>query len=938
MQCLMARAIACARSRTLLPRVAALLLLVGLSACDDTPSAPRLGALSIAIGGVPSGAQVTVTVTGPAGTGYSHVVSASETLIDLAPGSYTLSASVVTLEGVRYSPSPSTQSITVAPGSVSNSVSVTYAVSSGALAVSIAGAPGGSIPMVIVTGPNAFSVQLSTSTTLMTLEPGLYTVTAQDVAAASGVYVAGPTSQQVQVSAFATPVVASVAYGIITGAISLNISGLPAGANAAITLIGPNAFTRQITESGVITNLVPGSYTLSTASTQTPAGHVYTATPVSQGLTVQASETPKAISVNYTLASGTLDVSVTGLPQGTSANVSVTGPNGYNRTLTGSTSLVGLYPGGYLITAANVNASGTSYSPTPAVASHDVSASLTPRQASVAYFASGGPPLPGFNLAIDGMYVTQAIQTYQGEVPLIAGRPGLLRVFVRATTANSAQPSVRVRLYQGSTLAQTLFLTPPSASVPTDVSEGTLASSWNASIPAFLIQPGLQILADVDPTNAIQEADEGDNSFPRSGSPDAPPVQATSPLNITFVPVQHGTNGATGNVTASNVEQYLVFARKVLPIRDIVPTVHAVFATSAPTVESDDATGAWFQILGEMDALRVAEGSSNYYMGIVNVPYSSGIAGYGFVTGRATVTWDRLPSGSSIAAHELSHNLGRYHSPCGGPSGVDAYYPYPFGIIGVYGYDVDLNQVKVPGTSDLMGYCGFGWISDYTYRGILNYRTSTTGSAVAPNVSSTASRLSTTVVPREASVQSREVRPALVVWGRIVNGRPVLEPAFAAVTRPVLPSRTGPHRIEARASDGRVIFSYPFEGEQPADLTVASIRQFAFAVPMDTATAQSIAVLRLTSSTGATAEFTASGALIAGQNAFEATSTRPGEVAFRVRDPAVRLAVVRDRATRQIVAFVRGGTTVVRSRVSDFDVELTDGIRSVRRAVRAVPR
>jgi hypothetical protein len=777
---------------------------------------------------------------------------------------------------------------------------------------------------------------LTVSETLRDLTPGLYVVTANDVVVPWGVYAATTTSQQVNVPASATPVVASVSYGISTGAISLDISGLPTGVTAAITIVGPNAFSRQVTEPGVITNLVPGSYTLSTASVPASNGHVYAATPLAVAFTVLASETPIAVTVNYALITGALDVSVSGLPQSASANVSVTGPDGFNRALTGTASLTGLFPGTYTVTAATVNVSGTSYSPTPSVATHDISASLTPRQASVEYTVSVGPPPPAFNLAIDGMYVTQVVQTYPGDVPLVAGRPGFLRVFVRATTANFVQPSVRVRLYQGSTLAQTLILAAPSTSVPTEISEGTLTSSWNAGIPASLIQPGLRILADVDPTNAIQEADEGDNSFPVDGSPSVPPLQTTLPLNLAFVPVQHSSNGATGNVTGENMEQYLAFARKVLPIKDIVPVLHAVFATSTPPVVSNDGNSSWIQLLGEINALRTAEGSTDYYMGIVNVSYTSGVAGYGYVPGRSTVTWDRLPSASPIAAHELSHNLGRGHAPCGATSGIDPYYPYPFGIIGVYGYDVSLDLLKPPGTSDLMGYCGFGWISDYNYVGILNYRASTPNSAVMPNVLSSRGRLTSTAW--EASVQSPEVRSSLVVWGRIEDGTPVLEPAFAAVTRPLLPSRPGPNRIEALASDGRVLFAWSFEGDQPADLAGRSVRQFAFAVPLDTVTSQSIAVLRLTSGTGASVQLTASGTQLADPRALEATLGRPGEVALRLRDPAVRLAVVRDRASRQIVAFVRAGTTVLRSRATDFDVELSDGIRSVRRTVRAAPR
>ena len=936
MQKLIGRALLTARRHTVLAPGAVLLLLAGLAGCGDSPSEPLRGSLAVEISGVPAGTQVAVTVTGPAGTRFSRVVTASETLSDLAPGTYTLAASPITRDGVRYSPSNATQTVTVTGGKVPTPVSVAFAVSSGALSVMIGGIAGEAHPLVTVTGPNAYSTQLSTSTTLVTLEPGLYTVTAQELVASYGTYVPLSATQQVQVGASITPAVATVSYGITTGAISLNVSGLPAGVNPAITLLGPNGYTRQLTESGVLGNLLPGSYTLSTGNAQAADGHIYSATPVSQGFTIQASETPKVVTVTYKLATGALDVSVTGLPAGANAGVSVTGPNGYNRSVTGSINLTGLFPGTYLVTAANVNAGAATYTPTPAITAHDVTAALAPRQANIAYSATGGPPPPAFNLMIEGMHVTQVVQTFAGDVPLVAGRPGLLRIFVRSTTAYTAQPSVRVRFYNGATLTQTFFLTAPSTSVPTAISEGTLTSSWNALVPASLIQPGFHVLADVDPTNTIPEADEGDNSFPRHGSPLALPVRVTSPLNVWFVPVKHGPTGATGNVTEQNMDQFLVMARKVLPIKDIVPRLHAVFSTSAPTVESNDASGAWVQILLEIEALRVAEGSADYHMGIINVSYANGVAGYGFAPGRSTVTWDRLPSASPVAAHELGHNLGRSHAPCGGAANADPNYPYLLGTIGVYGYDISLDQLKGTNTTDLMGYCGFGWISDYNYVGMMNYRTQTPGAAVAPNVM--AARLQDSSPVRETTVQSSAVRPSLVVWGRIDNGRPVLEPAFAAVTRPVLPSRSGPHRIEALDGAGRVLFSHAFEGDQPADVAGASVRTFAFAVPVDSAASESIVVLRLTSATGARAEFRPSGSSLGGPTALEATSSRPGEVSFRVRDPAVRLAVVRDRASRQIVAFVRGGTTVVRSRAVDFEVELSDGRGSVRRMLRAVPR
>ena len=114
---------------------------------------------------------------------------------------------------------------------------------------------------------------------------------------------------------------------------------------------------------------------------------------------------------------------------------------------------------------------------------------------------------------------SRAPRTHTGDVPLVQGRNAFLRVFVVANGSNTAKPTVRVRLYQGGTLAQTLTINARRGSTPTGVQEGTLSSSWNIPVPASLIAPGLSVLADVDPSNAIAETNETDNSFLRRARP-----------------------------------------------------------------------------------------------------------------------------------------------------------------------------------------------------------------------------------------------------------------------------------------------------------------------------------------------------------------------------------------------------------------------------------
>jgi len=76
-----------------------------------------------------------------------------------------------------------------------------------------------------------------------------------------------------------------------------------------------------------------------------------------------------------------------------------------------------------------------------------------------------------------------------------------------------------------------------------------------------------------------------------------------------------------------------------------------------------------------------------------------------------------------VIAHELGHNWGRSHAPCGTPD-PDPNYPYAGGSIGGWGFDPRTGERLDPSeTKDLMGYCFQNvWISDYTYGGVLRYR------------------------------------------------------------------------------------------------------------------------------------------------------------------------------------------------------------------------
>jgi len=120
---------------------------------------------------------------------------------------------------------------------------------------------------------------------------------------------------------------------------------------------------------------------------------------------------------------------------------------------------------------------------------------------------------PSLNLSIDGLYINQSVQRYDGSLPLVAGRPGLLRVFGVANETNSRRPDIEVRIYHEGVVVETKTLK-ASRSVVTEVDEGDFDSSWNVEIAGELIQPGMAIRAEISPDRSIPEADYDDNVFP----------------------------------------------------------------------------------------------------------------------------------------------------------------------------------------------------------------------------------------------------------------------------------------------------------------------------------------------------------------------------------------------------------------------------------------
>ena len=890
-------------------------LWLGCGGGADVAVGPELGTLEITTatsGPEPDADGYTVSLDGA--TPEAIGTNATARHADLAVGSHT-----VALSGLAQN-CTATGGATLAVNVTANTVApaafaIACAPTTGTIQVTIASTGAPADPdgyQLLLDGAANQTVATSATLTLPTIAPGAHTVGLGSVADNCQVQGDNPLSvtvvagQTVTASLSVTCAAPPPATGTLR--VTTHTSGPEQDADGyAVSVDDGTGQPIGLSATLDVANLAAGAHNVQltgAAANCSVAGNNPRSATVPEGGVVEVTFT-----VTCAATTGSLTVTVAGLPAGTSAAVIVTGPDGYTQPVTQTQTLTGLTPGSYLATAADVSSGATTYTPRAATKSVTVSPGAT-ATVTVTYDAVAAT----LNLRLAGMQLTQSTQSVTGDIPLVRGRDAFLRVFALANEANSAAPNVRVRLFQSGALVSTLAIPAPGSSTPTAKDESNLNSSWNVKIPGSFIQAGLAVLADVDPENAVAEKNETDNSFPKDGTAQSEDVETASILKLRFVPVKQAANGLQGDVSEANKARFLDLTQRIHPLPGIDADVHAAYTTTTTgPLQSDNGNGAWVTVLEEMDALRVAEGTDRTYFGVVRIDYAFGVAGIGFIGAPSALGYDDVQDGSRVVAHELGHTWGRFHSPCANPPQVDPDYPYLDGSIGVFGVDVAKGELKSSSLPDIMGYCGNPWISDYNYRAIEAFRSAQQASAVA------------TAAARE--------QPCLLVWGRIVDGRPVLEPAFEVVTLPRMPKASGPYSVEGLTTDGARVFGLSFDATPVADVPRRA-RTFAFAVPLDQRSSARIGGLRLAGPGGAVEALSRPVAAFGAASDSVVARRVAGGVALHWDASAHPMAMVRDARTGQILSFARGGDANVATGSGELEVVLSDRVRSRRVQVR----
>jgi Peptidase M66 len=487
----------------------------------------------------------------------------------------------------------------------------------------------------------------------------------------------------------------------------------------------------------------------------------------------------------------------------------------------------------------------------------------------------------------------------KSDLRLIPGKSAVLLAYVNATQAGISGVRVKATATANGTTLGTLDLTAP-VKIPTTDTTNLISTYWSV-LPKDWIRPGLEVKLEVDAGRNLKESNEANNAQILK-----PTVGTGNKLYLTLVPIIVDGKPAM-TLTAAAVSEIRTGMMALWPLVDVDIKMRAPY-----TVKTD--------VMNELTALRDADNSKRYYYGF----YDFG-GGYTWVSHPVAAGYPNL----RVIAHELGHDFGQLHAPCGKPDQIDADYPYKTGSIGSWGFDPDKKALIDPSAyNDVMGYCDTFWTSDYMYGKAQLFLEKNPSTDPAKTTATTGVTTGSTT----ASV--------LLVNGTLKDGQMTLEP-IQRITGLASAPTSGPYRLRLETASGPQEVSFDLRRATHEDGTgrVINKAQFSFTIPdpgsISRVTITENSVVKLERSTGG---------MLSTQSA-QATSAQPitvqrGGSSVTVNWDAkayssVAVAHIAPDATRTTLALgLTGGTARLELGalgIGQFEISASDGLNGIKR-------
>jgi Peptidase M66 len=368
---------------------------------------------------------------------------------------------------------------------------------------------------------------------------------------------------------------------------------------------------------------------------------------------------------------------------------------------------------------------------------------------------------------------------------LVPGKPALLLAYINATQVGLSGIKVRATASANGATLGMIDLSAP-AKIPTTDSATDLTSTYWSLLPKDWIRPGLEVKLEVDTGRSLKESNEANNAQVLK-----PNVGTGNKLYLTLVPIIVDGKPAM-TLTAAAVAEIRTGMMALWPLVDVDIKMRAPY-----TVKAD--------VMNELTALRDADNSKRHYYGF----YDFG-GGYTWVSHPVAAGYPNL----RVIAHELGHDFGQLHAPCGKPDQIDTDYPYKTGSIGSWGFDSDSKTLIDPSTyNDVMGYCDTFWTSDYMYSKAQLFLEKNPSTDPATTPAKTATGM-------------------LLVSGSLKDGQMTLEP-MQRISGVASAPEAGPYSLRLETASGTQQVSFDLRRATHEDGTgkVFDKAQFSFTMP-----------------------------------------------------------------------------------------------------------
>lgn len=388
------------------------------------------------------------------------------------------------------------------------------------------------------------------------------------------------------------------------------------------------------------------------------------------------------------------------------------------------------------------------------------------------------------DLYISKLEISQSIQDANNTVPLVANRPTVVRVYTATSTGSSvANTSITLTATRNSTALTPVTSITKAASGAS--SRSSLSSTYNITLPASWLSGTVQITAKI--------TGQSSGSLIQTVTFNAVPT-----LNVVLVPINYTHTGAGGGFypgpSVDNISDWMM---RAYPLGNMSVTAHPPYAFTGNLQTGS----SWESLLNQMSVLKATDSAAEATVYYAYIDFdcgwfdcsNGGIAGIGWIGYRESVGIDfgAFDATGELAGHEIGHNFGRYHAPCGVSGTNWSSDPKHAGAsIGEYGLDGiggTLELLSPSGFVDMMSYCDPVWISDFTYKALYNDQMSNGAYVWAPQ------------------------QESLIISGMVAeDGAVSLNPVYM-LPQTAVPAQNGFYQVELLDSAGSVIATHPVD-------------------------------------------------------------------------------------------------------------------------------